>query len=72
MRGSGMKFAGGLLAAGSAFIFLVNFTSYKNALAMHDQLTEVYNNPNARVASGKQGKKVLAALEVHKKQMELD
>ena len=52
--------------------YLATFSSYRKALQAHEELTRVYNHPNARVASGKQAKKVLAAVQVHKKQIELE
>ena len=48
--------------------FIANLIAYGNALKIHDQLTQVYNHPNARVASGKQAKKVMATVELHEKQ----
>ena len=50
---------------GTVISFVVNYLSLQNALSMHEQLTEVYNHPNARIASGKKAKKVMAAVELH-------
>ena len=62
-----IPYVGAILGGGLAISFIVFFSAYKSALKMHEQLTQVYNHPNARVASGEQAKKVLAAVDEHKK-----
>ena len=39
--------------------FYINFSSYHASLEKLDKLTTLFHNPNARVASGEQGKRIL-------------
>jgi hypothetical protein len=43
-------------------VYVMVFKSYHAALEKQDSLTELFKNPNARVASGKQGKKLTKKL----------
>jgi len=53
------------IATGAACIaFYVNFRTYHLALEKLDSLTALFHNPNARVASGDQGKRILKKLGV--------
>jgi len=53
------------IATGAACIaFYVNFRAYHLALEKLDSLTVLFHNPNARVASGDQGKRILKKLGV--------
>jgi hypothetical protein len=42
--------------------YVMVFKSYHAALEKQDSLTELFKNPNARVASGKKGKKLTKKL----------
>ena len=53
------------IATGALCIaFYVNFRAYHLALEKLDSLTTLFHNPNARVASGDQGKRILKKLGV--------
>lgn len=46
--------------------YLVTFKTYHSAVDKLDKITAIFNNPNARVAAGTQGKRVLKKLGVMK------
>jgi hypothetical protein len=46
---------------------MVLFRAYYKAIEKHKALTELLNNPNARVASGDQAKTIMKQLKVNKK-----
>jgi hypothetical protein len=49
---STFNFIGVVFTLGFAAFYFSIFTSYKKTVEKHDFLTEILNNPNARVASG--------------------
>ena len=49
------EFAAFILVGGLCIAFFVTFKTYHVSLSKLDKLTELFNNPNARVASGEQG-----------------
>lgn len=51
-------FCGGLCIA-----FYVNFKTYHTSLRKLDKLTELFNNPRARVATGVQGQRIMKKLQ---------
>lgn len=51
-------FCGGLCIA-----FYVSFKTYHASLQKLDKLTELFNNPKARVASGEQGQRIMKKLQ---------
>jgi len=57
-----------LLSVAVSFAFLSVMHSYHEALRKQEQLTKLFNNPNARVAAGAKGKNVLKELQTSKKQ----
>lgn len=42
----------GLFFLGFCYIYVSTFRSYKNAVERHKMLTELFKDPNVRVASG--------------------
>ena len=53
-----------LLSLSFGIAFYVHFRTYHAALDKLDKLTTLFHNPNARVASGEQGKRILKKLGV--------
>ena len=53
-----------LLSISFGIAFYVHFKTYHAALDKLDKLTALFHNPNARVASGEQGKRILKKLGV--------
>eukprot|EP00349_Pseudokeronopsis_sp_Brazil_P009090 CAMPEP_0202956124 /NCGR_PEP_ID=MMETSP1396-20130829/674_1 /ASSEMBLY_ACC=CAM_ASM_000872 /TAXON_ID= /ORGANISM="Pseudokeronopsis sp., Strain Brazil" /LENGTH=106 /DNA_ID=CAMNT_0049673015 /DNA_START=975 /DNA_END=1294 /DNA_ORIENTATION=- len=51
----------------SVISYLVLIKSYRDALNKLSQMNDLLNNPNARVASGKQAKKILKQIKKEKK-----
>lgn len=56
------KALGVILIATVSLSFFVTMKSYHAALEKQEQLTELCNNPNARVTSGQEGKELLEKL----------
>lgn len=61
------KISAAIVAAGLCFAFQSVLKSYHAALKKQEQLTRLFNNPNARVAAGDQGKSILKKLSDAKK-----
>jgi hypothetical protein len=55
-------FVGFILCGGFCIAFFVCFKTYHASLEKLDKLTALFNNPNARVAAGSQGKKIMKKL----------
>jgi len=56
------EFAAFLFCGGLCIAFYVSFKTYHASLQKLDSLTEIFNNPKARVASGEQGKRIMKRL----------
>lgn len=57
-------FIGFIVTMTLCIAYYVQFRSYHAALEKLDKLTTLFHNPNARVASGEQGKRILKKLGV--------
>jgi hypothetical protein len=51
-----------IVLVGFVISYIVIFKAYKTALSNHEQLINIFNHPNARVASGDKVNKVLATV----------
>lgn len=60
------EFVGFILCGGLCIAFYVTFSTYHLSLSKLDKLTELFNNPNARVASGEQGRRIMKKLSAPK------
>lgn len=56
-------FAAFMLFGGISIAYFVTFRGYHASLVKQDSLTELFKNPNARVAAGKKGKKLMKKLQ---------
>jgi len=57
-------FIGFMVTVTLCISFYVNFSAYHASLEKLDKLTTLFHNPNARVASGEQGKRILKKIGV--------
>lgn len=63
LRSTG-RFVAFIVTGSLCIAFFIHFRTYHASLEKLDQLTALFNNPNARVASGDQGKRILKKLGV--------
>ena len=56
---SGEAIIGLVITFALCIAYYINFRSYHASLEKLDKLTTLFHNPNARVASGEQGKRIL-------------
>lgn len=64
--GRAAKLAAFIFAAGASFSLMGLMKQYHQALRKQEQLTKLFNNPNARVAAGEQGKTIMKKLQAPK------
>ena len=57
------QFVGFIFCGGLCIAFYVSFRTYHASLEKLDKLTDLFNNPKARVASGDQGKRIMKKLQ---------
>jgi len=58
-----MEFAAFVFCGGMCIAFFVSFKTYHASLQKLDKLTDLFNNPKARVANGEQGKRIMKKLQ---------
>lgn len=57
------EFVAFVICGGLCMAFYVNFKTYHASLQKLEKLTELFNNPKARVASGEQGQRIMKKLQ---------
>lgn len=58
-----IEFAAFVFCGGLCIAFFVSFKTYHASLQKLDKLTDLFNNPKARVANGDQGKRIMKKLQ---------
>lgn len=58
-----MEFGAFIFCGGMCIAFFVSFKTYHASLQKLDKLTDLFNNPKARVANGDQGKRIMKKLQ---------
>ena len=58
-----IEFAAFIFCGGLCIAFFVSFKTYHASLQKLDKLTDLFNNPKARVANGDQGKRIMKKLQ---------
>lgn len=59
-----MSFAAFIVCGALCMAYFIVFKAYHSSLVKMNSLQQIFNNPNARVAQGEQGKRVLKKLGV--------